>query len=199
MANANAPRGLVPYRYDSGAPYNGAANIYFVPASYGSAIYVGDPVVTVTNSEDAGSGIPTVQLATAGGGTTLLGPMVGIVAGGEPIIGVTRDLPVYHPASTAGFVLVADDPSLLFLIQEDGVGGAMAAGAAGRNADLVAGAGSTVTGQSGWQLDSSTLATTNTLQMRIRRLLEQTDNVAGLSAKWLCRINLHELLNPLGV
>ena len=39
--------------------------------------------------------------------------MVGIVAGGEPIIPVTRDLTIYHPASTAQYILVADDPDLL--------------------------------------------------------------------------------------
>ena len=199
MANANAPRGLVPVRYFSGAPYNGAANIYFVPATYGSAIYPGDPVIGVTNSEDAGSGIPTVQLASAGSNNYIQGVMVGIAPGGEPQIAVTRDLPVYHPASTAGFILVADDPNLLFSVQEDSNGGALAAGAAGRNVNLVSGAGSATYGTSGWQLQSSSLNTTNTLQMRILRLLEQADNAAGVNAKWLCKINLHQFQNLTGV
>lgn len=199
MANINIPRGLIPYRYRSGAAYNGAGNVYYVPASYATAIYVGDPVVIVDNAVD-GVGIPTVNVATLGGaGNFILGAMVGIIPGGEPQIAVTRDLPVYHPASTAGYIMVADDPMLLFSVQEDSVGGALAAGAAGRNVNLsnVAG-GSTVTGYSGVQLQSASLGQSNTLQMHLERLLEQADNAQGTNAKWLCRINLSSGLNQTG-
>ena len=44
MANANSPRGLVPYAFASGAVYNGAFNTYYVPAGNGTALYLGDPV-----------------------------------------------------------------------------------------------------------------------------------------------------------
>lgn len=198
MANSNTPRGLIPYRRTTGEPYNGAANIYFVPAGVSSAIFVGDPVTYLSNSADA-VGIPAVTLATAGSSNYILGAMVGIVAGGEPQIAITRDLPVYHQAATGGYILVADDPDLLFFVQEDSAGGAMVGGAGNRNVNLAAGAGSTVTGYSGWQLKSSSLATTNTLQMRVIRLLEQADNAVGANADWLCRINLHALTNQTGV
>ena len=75
----------------------------------------------------------------------------------------------------------------------------MGAQAPNRNVNLVSGSGSTVTGYSGWQLNSSTLATTNTLQMRVVRMLQEADNVAGTNAKWLCRINLNALLSATGV
>ena len=196
MANANIARGLVPYRRTTGEPYNGAANVYYVPASVASNIFVGDPVTWLTASADT-QGIPGVTLATAGGSNYLLGSMVGIVSAGEPIIPVTRDLPIYHAASTAGYILVADDPDLLYEVQENG---AMAQGAPGRNVNLVSGTGSTITGLSGWQLNSATLATTATLQMKIIRGLEQSDNTVGsTNAKWLCRINLSALLNQTGV
>jgi hypothetical protein len=199
MANANIARGLIPYRHINGQQWTGAANIYYVPATDANNIFPGDPVKLVTNSAD-GIGIPVVTIATAGGGAYLQGAMVGIAVGGEsPTIAVTRDLPPYRQASVATYILVADDPDLQFLVQEDGVGGAMVIGAGGRNVDLVAGAGSTVTGYSGWQLDSSTLATTNTLQMRLQRLIEQADNAQGLSAKWLASINLHSQRNLTGV
>lgn len=199
MANINVPRGLIPYRYRSGSVYNGAANAYYVPASYGSNIFVGDPVVLVDNSAD-GVGIPTVALATLGGaGNFILGAMVGIVPGGEPQIPVTRDQPVYHQASTAGYILVSDDPLLMYEVQEDSVGGALAAGAAGRNVNLSnVGGGSTVTGYSGVQLQSASLNASNTLQMHLERLLEQADNAQGVNAKWLCRINLSSGLNQTG-
>lgn len=195
MANANVATGLIPYRRTTGEPYNGAANIYYVPAAVSSNIFIGDPLTWLTNAADA-NGIPSVTLATAGSSNNILGAMVGIVSGGEPIIPVTRDLPVYHQASTAGYILVADDPDLLYHVQENG---SMVQGAPGRNVNLVSGSGSTITGYSGWQLNSSSLNTTNTLQMKIMRLLEQADNAVGTNAKWLCRINLNALTSTTGV
>ncbi len=199
MANSNTPRGLIPYRYTSGAPYNGSANIYAVASDYATALYVGQPLIA-TGASDA-NGIPYVQTATAGGGAYTLGPMVGIVDGGNPVVAVTQGLPVYHPASTLQYILVADDPNLLFWIQEDSAGGSIAMATAGmKNADLVAGAGSTVTGYSGWQLDSSTINTTPTLQMRLISGLQEADNtMASANAKWLVKVNLHSLNNPTGV
>lgn len=196
MANANVPRGLIPYRRTTGEPFNAAANVYYVPSSVASNIFIGDPLIWLTNAADS-SGIPSVTLATAGSSNNILGAMVGIVNGGEPIIPITRDLPIYHQASTAGYILVADDPDTLYEVQENG---AMVQGAPGRNVNLVSGAGSTVTGYSGWQLNSSTLNTTNTLQMKIIRGLEQADNTIGsTNAKWLCRINLNGFTSTTGV
>ena len=168
MANANAPRGIIPYRKTSGQPYN--------------------------------NGIPGLTFASAGGSDYILGANMGRIIGGEPPIAVQRDFSVYVPANTAAYILVADDPDLLYWVQEDSVGGAMVQGAPNRNADLVAGTGNTTTGYSGWQLQSSTLQTTNTLQMRIVRGLEESDNVIGSAyAKWLVRINLNALTNQTGV
>ncbi len=195
MANANAPIGLRPYRRTNGEPYNGAANVYYVPSSVASNVFVGDPVTYLTAAADA-NGIPAVTPATAGSSNNVLGSVVGIVSAGEPVIAVTRDLPIYHQASTAGYILVSDDPDLLYEVQENGNMGAQAPN---RNVNLVAGSGSTVTGLSGWQLNSSTLNTTSTLQMRVIRMLQQADNVAGTNAKWLCRINLNALTSATGV
>jgi len=199
MANPNVARGLIPVRHRNGAPYNGAANIYYVPSSYGTALYQGDPVIIVTDASDA-NGVPTVQIASAAGGAYSIGSVIGVAPGGDPPLAVTRDLPRYHAASTAGYVLVADDPDLLFEIQEDSVGGVMTVGAVGRNADLVSGTGSTGTGYSGWMLDSSTLATTNSLQLRIVATVQRADNDPTTAyAKWLVSINLHSLRNLTGV
>ena len=63
MANSNTPMGLRPVRHRNGAPYNGAATRYFVPASDGTALFLGDPVV-VAGSADA-DGVMTVTRATA--------------------------------------------------------------------------------------------------------------------------------------
>lgn len=200
MANANAPRGLVPYCDTNGRLWTGAANLYYIPSTVAVNLFIGDPVL-VTGGADA-NGIPAVDIATAGATNYITGPIVSIVNGGSPQLApipVTQGLPPYHPASTAQYILVADDPNLLFSIQEDSVGGAMAAGAAMANADLVAGAGSTTTSQSGWMLDSSTVGTGSTLQMRVLRLLQQSDNIIGAYAKWLVRMNLCSQSNPTGV
>lgn len=201
MPNVNAPRGLIPVCYTSGAPYNGAHNVYFVPASYATALFIGDPVIIITNSADA-NGIPVVNRAAGTTGTGITGVVVGgAIPAGQPTIGLTRDSPVYRPASVAQYIAVADDPTLLFEAQEDSVGGALVAGAGGRNIELIAGAGSTVTGYSGFQLDSSQLATTAAHPIRVLRAVQRSDNAIGANAKWLVKINAgqHTQLQALGI
>jgi len=191
MANANTPYGLRPVRHRNGAPYNGAATRYHVPASDGTALFIGDPVI-IAGSADA-DGVATVTRATAAGGNYLLGAVVAV----EP---ETRDSLTYRAASTARYVWVADDPDLVFEIQEDGVGGALAATNIGQNIDLVAGSGSTTTGLSGFMADSSTAATTNTLQLRLIGFSQRVDNEVGNAyAKMLVSINLHALRNATGI
>lgn len=198
MANANVARGLIPYRHYDGSYWNGSLNIYFVPAAYATALYIGDPVDIISGSNDA-NGIPAVQIGTSG--SPIVGSFAGIVNGGPfqaaPIT-VTRDLAVYHPASTAQYVLVADDPTLLFLIQDDASTQArIAAQWAGRNANFVSGSGNTTYGYSGYQLQASSVATTNTLDLKIMRPLTEIDNVisstanTGGNAKWLVKMNNH--------
>lgn len=203
MANANIPRGLIPYAMIWGQKYNGSGNTYFVPASYGTALYVGDPVDIVSGSNDA-NGIPAVQLATVG--SPILGVVVGIINGGDMgnITAVTRDQPIYHPASTAQYLMIEDDPNVLYWTQDDASSQATAPKLwAGKNANLVSGSGSTVTGYSGWQLAASTVATTNTLDVKIIRPLQQPDNVIGtaantnMNAKWLVKLNNSRFANQI--
>ena len=193
MANANVARGLIPYSYTWGGMYNGAANIYYVPSTYATALYIGDPVDIKSGSNDT-NGVPSVILGSVS--SPFLGVMVGIVDAGQPVIGVTRDLNVYHPASTAQYILVADDPNLLHMVQDDASAQATAPNLwAGKNASLVSGTGSTTTGFSGWQMAASTVATTNTLDVKIVRPLQQADNTIGsaantnMNAKWLVKFN----------
>jgi hypothetical protein len=203
LANANSPRGLIPYRNIVDAYNTGGLGLYYVPSTYATAIYVGDPVIA-TGAADA-NGIPVVQLATAGSSDYTLGPMVAIAPGGSngAVVPVLQNQPVYHVASTSQYILVAHDPNELFWIQEDSVGGSIDTASSGmKNANLVSGTGSTVTGYSGWMLDSSTINTTNTLQLRIMRALQEEDNTVGTAStygKWLVKINLHSLNNLTGI
>lgn len=184
MANANVAFGLKPVRYASGAPYNGAVNSYFVPATDSTPLFIGDPVI-IAGSADPATGASTITRATAAGGNRITGVVQGFVPS-PSVVSVG-----YRAASTDCYVLVADDPDLLFEIQEDAVGGALALASIGLNADLIAASGSTTTKRSGFQLDTSTAATTATLQLRIERFVNRADNeAASANAKVLVRINL---------
>lgn len=199
MANANSPFGLRPYAFQSGAPYNGAVRVYYVPASYGSAIYVGDPVQTVTASADA-NGVPAVVLGTAGAGNFILGPMVGIANNaGQLVQTVLQSSPVYLPASTGGYIYVADDPFLLYEIQENSNPAALAVTASSRNVALNAGAGgNTTTGISSWQIDSNTLNTTAS-QLRLIQPLQVPGNTPGTAYTiWLTKILQAQLNSTTG-
>ena len=179
MANTNAPSGFKPVRYASGACYAGATTRYHVPASDSTALFIGDPVI-YAGSADA-NGVPTATKASVGGRVT------GVVVGIEPAPNITT---AYRPASTASYIYVADDPNLIFEVQEDAVGGALAAADVGLNADMILGSGVTATGMSGTQIDTSTKATTATLGWRILGFVQRPDNEIGANAKILVRNNL---------
>ena len=197
MANPNTPYGLRPYAYMSGAPYNGAVRTYAVPSGNGTALYFGDPVNLITNSSD-GNGVQNVVIATAGDSNQVLGAFVGISNNaGLTTITLLQSQTPYLAASQAAYVYVTDDPFLIYAIQENG---SMVSGASGRNANLVSGTGSTVTSQSGWQLNSSTLNTSSARQLRIIQALQEVDNTIGTNAKWLVKINqaISAFTNPTG-
>jgi hypothetical protein len=187
MPNANLVRGLIPRRYRNGSPFMGPLRKYYVNAGDATALYIGDPVV-LSGTGDA-KGVPGVTRATAA-----TGPITGVVCGiaNDETLPSSNDMMMqgYRPASTAGYVLVCDDPTVLYEIQEDGIGGTLTQTAIGLNAALIAGNGSTFTRYSGWMLDSSTAAVTATLPLRIIGLSQTPDNEMGANAKWLVAINV---------
>lgn len=192
MANSDTPMGLRPIRHSNGAPYNGAYSEYYVPSTYATALFVGDPVIVTGTANTAGykgneaGTLPEINKATAAGGAYISGVIVGF----EPLPGdLTK---TYNAASTERIVYVADDPDLVFEIQEDGDTTPLAATSVSNNADLIyTHSGSTATGQSGAELDSTTINTTATLQLKVRRLVNRVNNAIGEFAKWEVTINLH--------
>jgi hypothetical protein len=181
MANANFAFGLKPVRRFSGATYNCAARRYSVPSTYATALFIGDPVLK-TGTSDA-DGYSEVNAAANGGSIT------GVVVGFEDVASMLLG---YGAASTTRAVLVADDPELLFEVQEDAVGGTLALASVGLNCDLISAAGSTSTRTSGWMLDTSTAATTATLQCKIVEFQHRADNTpASAQSKVLVKINKH--------
>jgi hypothetical protein len=187
MAIPDTPFGLKPVRYVSGAPYNGAVNAYSTASGDGTAIFVGDPV-TLSGTSQTIDGNVYLDVDQSATGDVLAGVVVAV----KPD---TRDSLIHRAASTVRILYVADDPNLLFEIQEVSGGTALTANDAGLNANFVVAAGSATTGQSGVELNNATEATTNTLDLKIIGLANRPDNAIGEHAKWLVRINRHRYVD----
>lgn len=200
MANTSKIRGFIPVKHVNGSPYNGQSNIYYVPSSDGTALFVGDPVKLAADAN--AQGIQQVTKATAG--AAVLGVIVGVintkfdpVAGSMSAGSVSLDTPVYRPASTGQYVLVCDSPDVVYEVEA--VTGAnasysFAVADVGQNADLATVAGSTTTGTSAAALNMATAAGTATLQWKILGVVQRPDNeITGASTKVLVKINNAQL------
>lgn len=179
MANQNVAFGLKPVRKHGSQPFNDGVDMFYVPASDATALYIGDPVILAGSADS--KGVASVTRATAAGAIT--GVVVGFMPDG------TTNMAGFRAASTAAYVLVAHDVDALFEIQEDSVGGALAAADVGLNADFIVAAGNAYTKRSGVMLDSSTKATTATLPLKIVGFAQRPDNEIGANAKILVRLN----------
>lgn len=187
MANVDSPFGLKPVAHRNGQPYNGSFRYYSVPASDSTAILIGDPVVLAGTSQTINGRIYS-DVARAATGNVITGVCIGVVP-------VTQDSLIYRAASTQRVLMIADNPDLVFEIQEVSGGTALTANDAGLNADFVVAAGSTVTGKSGVELNNATEATTNTLDLHILGVVMREDNEIGEHCKWLVTINRHQFAN----
>jgi hypothetical protein len=193
MANANRPSGFSPVQYLNGSPWNGQARIYSIAAAYATALYIGDPVKS-SGTADA-NGVPGIVLGATTG--ALRGVIVGL-GSAEGLIANPKNLDItYRPAAaqaTDWYAMVVDNPDVLFEVQENANGTALAATEIGLNTISVSGTGSGFV--SGWMLASATdatPATTATLQLRLMGLVRRQQNAFGAYAKHLVKINVHEL------
>jgi hypothetical protein len=99
----------------------------------------------------------------------------------------------YYPGSiniTQGKITadVLDDPSQMFILQNDGTS---LATNYGLNADIVVGTGNTVTGLSANELSTSSIATTAALNLKIIGLWDVPNNAVGANAVVVVKINEH--------
>lgn len=129
-----------------------------VLSTYETALFVGDPVIKVadgsnttpvavgTSEHEIGT-LPVVQKAAAGDAALITGVITSIEANPD-------NLSLnYAPASTTNVVEVEVHPDAIFEIQADG---AVPAASVGLNANLIfTNSGSTVTGLSGVELDTT--------------------------------------------
>ena len=145
MANVDGAFGFRPVRHMSG---NVQTEEFKIAANYGTAIYTGQTVEAV-----AGGGVE----AAAAGDTQQAG-----VFGGVAYTDPTTSKPTwsaYYPASTNASDLKASvylDPNIIFEVQHDGTG---TAAMNNSGFDFVGVGGSTISGQSTQELDTSTSGT----------------------------------------
>lgn len=191
--------GLIPYKHGHSAPYTGSVNMYYVPSSDSTALFIGDPVALAGSGNSEGQ-YPDVTKATL----TANSPWVGVVVGVLPVSGKNRqgtplEVP-YRAASTAAYVLVADDPDQEFVIGEDEAGAAIEAADIGNLGLVVAGSGgSTIYGISSAVLDSSSFDTTGTAngQVKLIGLVDRVDFELGGDGQ-LFRVKINSAQHSFG-
>lgn len=203
MANISKINGFRPVKHVTGAPYNGQSNIYAVAAGDNTALFVGDVVKLAADANAQGVQYVTAHAAgVAGTGQPALGVVVGVINTKlDPVTGnmsggsISLDTPVYRPASTAQYVLVADSPDLIYEVEATAAGSAYAFAVAdvGQNANIFAGAGSTSTGNSAHSLNMSDKGTAATLPFKITGVAAKVGNeVTGNYTKVNVQINNHQ-------
>lgn len=194
--------GFKPVNRIDGLPYAGAIRQIPVAPSYATAILNGDTVQIDTN------GYITAQSTTDSG--KIAGVLVGcsyINSLGQPTFSQ------YYPASTStstqmAFAFVVDDPMAAFRVCATVAGSttptAYSRAIVGSNVALVAGAGSTTTGDSGYGIDGSSAATTATLPVRVIDVVPDTAtgaaNVAATTYyEFIVKFNTNQYNNTTGI
>jgi hypothetical protein len=196
MANANGSFGLRPIsKLGSNANSTGASGytLYEIAAGNSNAIYQGSPVIPLS------TGYIDIVGAAAGGTVGLLG----VFWGCEYVSSTTGETVFsnYWPGSGADTnhpvkAFVYDDPMQLYAIASNAslTSKATLRGHVFANANFATGtSGSTTTGISSASLAVSTIATTNTLNLRIMGWQEDPENqdftAAGIPV--IVRLNNH--------
>jgi hypothetical protein len=192
MANQNSPAGLLPLRHANGGTMR--TNRYYIAGALAANIYRGSAVVATGTSKQ-------ITAAAANSTTLLIGVFKGcfyVDAGNN-----TQFRPYWGSGQTiaANSVVEAevfDDPNMLYAIQVSGTAGLVAANV-GLLANLVIGTGSTLTGNSGDQLDQTTIGTG--AQLRIEELLQASSpqqagslNTYGQYAKAVVRFAIGQFI-----
>jgi len=189
--------GFSPVNRLDGLPYAGAIRQIPIAAGYATAILNGD---TVRISD----GYILAKTTTATGYS--VGVLVGcsyVNSSGQTVQGQ------YYPAAAStttalAFAYVVDDPNAVFRVAATTAGSttpvAYSRDIVGSNVAMVAGAGSTITGDSAYGIDGSSSNTTNTLPIRVVDVVPDTASGAANATattyyEFLVKFNLHQYNN----
>ncbi len=197
MASTNSPYGLRPINLLGGQSYAGSTREYAIPASYGTSIQYGDPVIITNTGSTRGTlarfnaTTTAATITSTGGGFGFVGVFVGCTFT-DPTYG-TVFRQNYTSGNTATDIMayVVDDPDALFQVQADDTLGQTALGCNAALIQTVAGnSGANI--NSGVGLDASSIATTNTLPVRIVDFVNSTTSQIGDAyTDVIVRINTH--------
>ena len=183
MANPNSPYGFKVVRHMSGnAP---RANKYTITSGLAENIFTGDLCVLTAD------GVITPHTATEVNNIGVFAGVSYTASDGEYIYSK------YWPSGTVATDIVAyvyDDPYTVFRIQSAGT---PAQTDVGSNADVVAGTGSTTTGQSGFDLNGT--MSNGTATCKIIGLWEDPSNSFAQYAQLEVLINEHILKQTAGI
>ena len=172
MATSATPMGAEPVgTLSASGSFTGKVRHIKIANAYGTAIFYGDFVKLVAAGTVEKAAVTTAAVA----GT------VGIFVGCSYTDPNTnqKTFNQQFPASTAAddiMAYVVDDPKLLFQMQGDG---SIAQTGLGNNVSAISTAGSTSIGRSKNALDASTIATTNTLPLRIVDFVDGPSSSVG--------------------
>jgi len=183
MANVDSPFGFVPSRHMSGSPIR--TNKYTITSGLAENIFNGDLVILTAD------GVITPHTA---GEENNIGVFAGVSYTASD---GSYKFSEYWPSGTTGTNIIAyvyDDPYIVYKVQSDG---SPAQTDIGSNAEVVADAGSTTTGQSGFQLNSSMASGTRTC--KLIGLYESPENAFGANAVMEVLLNEHILKQTAGI
>ena len=193
--------GFKPVNRLDGLPYAGAIRQIPVAAGYATAILNGD-TVAISN------GYIVAKTTTDSGASA--GVLVGcqyVNSNGQTVQG--QMYPAAASTATGlAFAYVVDDPNAIFRVCATVAGSTTATAydrnIVGSNVAMVAGAGSTTTGDSAYGIDGSSSNTTNTLPIRVIDVVPDTaTGAAGNSSttyyEFLVKFNLHQYTDTTGV
>ena len=196
----SAPYGLKPVNLIGGQVFAGGTRLMQIASGYATNIFYGDLVKRISDG--------TIELDN---GTTTATPN-GIFLGVQFTNGSTGQVQQqqFYPASqaiksgTQIFAVVADDPDTLFQVvscNATTVVTAMGIIAIGSNVALIQNAGSTITGNSAVAINTTTLATTPALPIRIIDVVRDTATGADAFVEFIVKINIntHQYTTPTGV
>ena len=194
--------GFKPVNRLDGLPYAGAIRQIPVAAGYATAILNGDTVAIDTN------GYIVAKTATNSGDS--VGVLVGcqyVNSQGQTVQGQSYPAAL-STSSNLAFAYVVDDPNAVFRVAATVAGSTTATAYSraivGANVAMVAGAGSTTTGDSAYGIDGSSAATTNTLPIRVIDVVPDTATGAASNSsttyyEFLVKFNLHQYTDTTGV
>ena len=172
MATSATPNGAEPVNtLSASGSYSGKVRHIKIASGYGTAIFYGDFVKLVAAGTVEKAAVTTAVVA----GT--VGSFVGCSYTDPSTSQLTFNQ--QFPASTAAsdiMAYVVDDPKLVFKMQADE---AIAQTGLGNNVSAVSTAGSTSIGRSKNALDGGSVATTNSLPLRVLEFVEGPNSTVG--------------------